>query len=392
MPQTFPSTVEDFITWGNEILRQKNWDEAVKCWALMREKFPEHPQGYADGAKALKENKDFNAANALILEGMKKFPKETGLYAEYGNIAMRQKDWPEAAKRWALMREKFPDLSNGYFSGAEALKENKEFEAADALVLEGLEKFPKELELYRQYGSIATRREDWPEAVQRWALMREKYPQKPHGYLGGAHALKEQGDFEAADALVLAGLKKFPKAVGLYIEYGDIAMRQKNWSEANKRWALMREKCPEHPRGYVLGEVALKELGEVEAADALILKWQENLSKETSSSINIQQERIAARRKYRTWNLIRDAKIYRNFGIETYFFFAPLADEINNPSEWESLLIQKHNTQGIIRSDVDKYYEISGINSSFSSKEEFLEHIKNPLKSTMCKSYKKMYT
>lgn len=106
MPQTSPSTVEDFITWGNEILRQKKWDEAVKCWALMRKKFPKHPRGYVGGAAALKGSRDFQAADALVLEGIKKFPKAAGLYVEYGDIAMRQKNWPEAIKRWALMREK----------------------------------------------------------------------------------------------------------------------------------------------------------------------------------------------------------------------------------------------------------------------------------------------
>ena len=274
-------TLEDFITWGNETIRQKNWGEAVKCWALMRKKFPEHPRGYFSGAEALKENKKFEAADALVLEGLQKFPKEPELYRQYGAIATRWGKWPEAVKRWALMREKYPQKPHGYFGGARALKEQGFFEAADALALEGLQKFPKEPELYRQYGAIATCQENWPEAVKRWALMREKYPQKPHGYFEGARALKEQGFFETADALVLEGLQKFPKEPELYNQYGDIAVRLKNWEEAAKRWALMREKCPQKPHGYLGGTRALKEQGFFEAADSLILDGLEKFPGET---------------------------------------------------------------------------------------------------------------
>ena len=81
-------TRADFIAWSNESTLRKDWPEAIKRWSLIREKYPEHPHGYFSGAEALKENREFEAADALILEGLKKFPKEANLYAEYGKIAM----------------------------------------------------------------------------------------------------------------------------------------------------------------------------------------------------------------------------------------------------------------------------------------------------------------
>ncbi len=268
MSEKFLSNVEDLIVLGNEAMRQKNWGEATKLWALMREKFPENPRGYIAGSAALKESKNFEAADTLVLAGLDKFPKEADLYVEYGDIAMRQKKWKEASKRWALMRERIP--GRGYISGVKALKECKEFENADALVLEGIKKFPQEPLLYIEYGDIAVRQKNWSEAVKRWALMREKFPENPRGYIAGSAALKESKNFEAADTLVLAGLDKFPKEANLYVEYGDIAMHQKKWKEASKRWALMRERIP--GRGYISGVKALKECKEFENADALILE------------------------------------------------------------------------------------------------------------------------
>ncbi|MBQ6669581.1 MAG: glycosyltransferase, partial [Deltaproteobacteria bacterium] len=260
------------------------WPEAAKRWALMVEKCPQKPHGYFGGACALKEQGFFEAADALVLEGLKKFPKEPELYRQYGAIAVQRKDWPEAVKRWALMRKECPQKPHGYFGGARALKEQGSFEAADGLVLDGLKKFPKEPKLYKQYGDIAVRRKDWPEAAKRWALMVEKCPQKPHGYFGGACALKEQGFFDAADALVLEGLKKFPKEPELYKQYGDIAVRRKDWPEAVKRWGLMQENLPEHPGGYAGEKAALKEIWGKEADEAFAFDAPEKFPQEAGSS------------------------------------------------------------------------------------------------------------
>ena len=62
----------------------------------------------------------------------------------------------------------------------------------------------------------------------------------------------KQKDFDAAHALAFGTLKKFLKEAGLYAEYGDIAMLQKNWAEARKRWAFMKKKCPQNPSSYYL--------------------------------------------------------------------------------------------------------------------------------------------
>ncbi len=333
-------TMEDFIAWSNDATLRKKWPEAIRRWTLMREKYPERPRGYFSGAEALKENGNFKTADALILEGLEKFPEEPHLYIEYGKIAMRQKTWPEAIKRWALMREKCPERPFGYFSGAEALKENGNFKAADALILEGLEKFPEEPHLYIEYGKIAMRQKTWPEAIKRWALMREKCPERPFGYFSGAEALKESGDFKAADALILEGLEKFPEEPHLYIEYGKIAMRQKTWPEAIKRWRLMREKCPERPRGYFSGSEALKENGDFEAADALVLEGVEKFPQE--ANLYAEYGKIAMRQKnwpeaIKRWTLMRERCPERPRG---YFSGAEALKENGNFKAADALILE----------------------------------------------------
>ena len=132
-------------------------------------------------------------------------------------------------------------------SGVAALKELKDFDAADALCLEGMKRFPQEDGFYIEYGDIAVCQKNWPEAVKRWALMREKYPRDPRGYTNGASALKENREFDAADALILQGLGRFPKEPGLYLEYIENARRQENDWEITRREAFMQRNIPKHP-------------------------------------------------------------------------------------------------------------------------------------------------
>ncbi len=239
LSQTY-NKISGLIASANEAMRCRDWPEAAKRWALVREKYPQKSHGYLGGAQALKEQSAFKTADALVLKGLEKFPEETGLYLEYIAIARRQKNYEELARRGALMQKKIPGHPRGYEASGVGLRELGKIEESDAALLAGLEKFPNETDLYLEYVQNAIRQKSWPEAAKRWALMREKYPQDPHGYTNGALALKENGEFDAADALVLEGLGRFPKEPNLYLEYIDIARRQGNNEEIARRGVLMQ--------------------------------------------------------------------------------------------------------------------------------------------------------
>ncbi len=262
---------EKYFADGDSAMRQKDWPEAIKRWALMREKFPQDPRGYVKGALALKENKKLNVADALVQDGLEKFPNETGLYLEYIDIARRQKNYKEMARRAALMQQKIPGHPRGYIASGVALRVLGNYEEADAHLLAALKKFPNKAEAYIEYGYNAIQQKNWPEALKRWTLVWEKFPQDPRGYIKGALALKENKEFGAADALVLKGLEKFPKEADLYLEYIAIARRQKNYEELARRGALMQQKIPEHLRGYMASGMGLRELGNYKDSDAHIL-------------------------------------------------------------------------------------------------------------------------
>ncbi|HVH82357.1 MAG TPA: hypothetical protein VM782_23380 [Stellaceae bacterium] len=48
-------------------------------------------------------------ADATLREAINKFPTNSHVFAEYGRVAARREDWPEALRRWTEGQRRFPD-------------------------------------------------------------------------------------------------------------------------------------------------------------------------------------------------------------------------------------------------------------------------------------------
>jgi tetratricopeptide (TPR) repeat protein len=73
-------------------------------------------------------------AKSVIEEGLRKYPNLRPLLQMHGVIAQYQRDWPEMARRFELMRRKFPDEVWGYVLGGVALRQLGQFNEADKLL------------------------------------------------------------------------------------------------------------------------------------------------------------------------------------------------------------------------------------------------------------------
>ena len=60
-------------------------------------------------------------ADETLLEGIARMPCNPALLVEYARLAHCRSEWDEAARRWAEVRERFPNKNEGYANGADAL-------------------------------------------------------------------------------------------------------------------------------------------------------------------------------------------------------------------------------------------------------------------------------
>ena len=92
-------------------------EEAVRCWADARRRFPLLPAGYREGIRQLLEMGRPAEAETILLAAIDRFPAEAWPRVEYAEIANTQQDWTAAEARWAAVRAAWPGRQDGYLRG-----------------------------------------------------------------------------------------------------------------------------------------------------------------------------------------------------------------------------------------------------------------------------------
>lgn len=116
----------------------------------------------------------------------------------------------------------------------------------------------------------AVRNADWTTAQDIAALIRTRFPAEPRGFLLGAQALEGDGCPLEADALLRDGVELLPQEQSIAVTFGWLAHRTQRWEEALVRWATVRQRFPDAQPGYIGAATALRTLGRLDQADALL--------------------------------------------------------------------------------------------------------------------------
>ena len=187
---------------------RRDYPEAIRRWEHVREHFAEQV-GYTGGAHSLQEAGRFVEADALLRIAREKFPDEPGPFVYHAGLAMAQRDYEEAVRRWEKVRERYPKEPGAYANPAIALRELRQFDEADALLRSGLKQLPDDVRLLNDYATLAQSLKDWAEANRRWAEVRRCAPESHVGYINGAKALREMRELEEAHRLLLEPTTSF---------------------------------------------------------------------------------------------------------------------------------------------------------------------------------------
>ena len=116
--------------------------------------------------------------------------------------AMSRRDADEALRLWRELRDHSPERPDGHIWPIQVLWQCGRFDDADAMASAAFARFPDNPDLLMQRAWVASMRQHWGEAAQRWALVRAAVPERVDGYLYGARALWQAGQTEDAEMVV----------------------------------------------------------------------------------------------------------------------------------------------------------------------------------------------
>ena len=205
--EAVPKDIRSFTEYAEISMRQRNFQDAINRWQKVRELFPKRAVGYVRGASAYRELENYEKAESLCKQCMNVIPYDMSSYTEFAEISMNQQVFSEAIKRWQVVRDKFPRKPIGYTRGASACCELNEFSEAERLCRQCMEIVPNDISPFAQYAEISMRKCEYNEASYRWEIVRDKFPNKVNGYIGGGRAYQELHDFEKAEGVCRKGLE-----------------------------------------------------------------------------------------------------------------------------------------------------------------------------------------
>jgi len=232
----FPKNPTLLVDYAQAAMHRLDWAAAVARWQEFRTRFPDKPHGYCSGIVALRGAGKLDEAEKLALEAMPLFPDDFRIWNEYGIVAQTRRDWPEALRRFAELREKFPARAEGYTSAANALAQTKQHAQAAVLLEVAAQLFPDDERVAVERVWNACNLKDWPETISRAAAVRSAFPNNPEGYSLGTLALLREGKIGEAETLAAAGLQLLPRNVFLLSQYASCAEQRRDWDTAIKRW------------------------------------------------------------------------------------------------------------------------------------------------------------
>lgn len=247
--------------------------EAIKRWERARRKFPVNPAPYFNPAACLKELGRVDEAEALLARAVRKFPDDFDVAVEHARLAEFRRDWPEAIRRWDPAYQRYSSCMAG-LGIARGLQESGKLDEAEKLLRDLRFRFPTDPHPAIALARLAQARGDMAEALQRWALVQERFPLMLYGHLDGARALSIAGRPEEAEQVLSGAIDRFKDEPLPMVEYARIAHRKGDWPEADRRWQAVRARFPDRPEGYELGSEALAALNESEQATQLRAMWE----------------------------------------------------------------------------------------------------------------------
>jgi tetratricopeptide (TPR) repeat protein len=188
----------------------------------------------------------FVAAEAVLEKACIALPESFELMVAQADLAHRQRNWAVSEHRWQLLKQRFGSLPKIVAHLADALRHQKKFDAAEAMLSEALLSEPGNQDMAEMFARIAEGRTDFAEADRRWAVVAQRFPSSISARVAQITARVKLGDLTGAEAVAAVAADMFPNNEQVLAAHARVATHAANWPEALLRWNRVRSMAPQH--------------------------------------------------------------------------------------------------------------------------------------------------
>ena len=291
----FPDNGEAMTSYAWVAHTRRNWPEALRRWEQAIVKFPQLRDARRLAANVFLELGRLDEARSVLAPALRMFPEDREIAVVSGWLATRRRDIDEADKIWSSVRERFPDCADGFRGHALAQRDVGRLDEAEALLLQGAQRFTSDSFIAMDLAAIPERRSDWSLATQRWFDVRSRFPDLVDSHIGLGNSLLHAGRAAEAAAAYEEGLRRFPEHIDMAAAPARFAAHLQDWPRALQLWTAIRQRFPDSPMGSLGLGHALRDCGKLEqSADVLnsaLVRFSDNIQLEVHLALTLSAQR-----------------------------------------------------------------------------------------------------
>jgi tetratricopeptide (TPR) repeat protein len=175
-----PHDYDVLVEHARHAMRRQDWQEALQRWRIMKNSF-DLPIAPINMAECLRLMGSYAEAGVIATETCERYPGNHWALSGLANIAAASGDLERAVQCWEAVRRRSPFFALGYTEGADAVRRVGREVEADTILGEGVTRVKSDLRTHLEYARSAQSRGDWSAAADRWALVRQRFPDCDEG-------------------------------------------------------------------------------------------------------------------------------------------------------------------------------------------------------------------
>ena len=258
----FASTVKDGLTYALMALQREDQTQAATLWTDLLTRHPRITRASPLALDVLLGLRRFDEAEHLMRQGQKKTPGDPHFARGLALVSFSRGDMVETAKRAELIRDRFPAIMEGYTLGVQALAANGRLTEADELARLATKKLPNNWLGFLDFANLAVHQQHWEDAINRWKMIIDNFPQHKVGHLGYTQALTRLFRYDEAEEAISSALQRFPTDLSLFIEFARCKQARGDIAAAIERWEVVLKRFPQQIQSYSETARAFEAMGE----------------------------------------------------------------------------------------------------------------------------------
>jgi tetratricopeptide (TPR) repeat protein len=161
--------------YAQNAMQRHVWPEALRRWELMQGRFENIavPLGMA---RCLREMNRLAEVQTVLDEARVHYKLSDEFSVELADLATAKGDFDEAIRCWQDAVRLNPFFAGAYSKGAAAMRQVGREADADELLQTAITVCKADLGVHLAYARSAHRRRDWAAAKERWAIVRDRFP------------------------------------------------------------------------------------------------------------------------------------------------------------------------------------------------------------------------